>query len=56
LDRQGEVVAEFNPYRDASRLWAYSHPLTGGPLYLKDILFRERNGQPLKIYKLKFED
>jgi len=52
LETQAELMAEFNPYRNASRTWPHMHPLTGGPFLFRDILERERNGQPLKIYKL----
>lgn len=52
LQQKAELVAEFNPYRGAKRLWPYTHPLTGGPFLFRDLWERERNGQPLKIYKI----
>ena len=53
LASQAKLIAEFNPYRKASRQWPYTHPLTGGPSFFKDLWERERNGQPIKIYKLQ---
>ena len=52
LEKQAKLVAEFNPYRGAKRLWPYTHPLTGGPFLFRDLWERARNGQPLKIYKI----
>lgn len=52
LEKEATLVVEFNPYRGAMRDWPYEHPLTGGPFLWRDVIERERNGQPLKIYKL----
>lgn len=52
LEQEEELVAEFNPYRSVSRKWPYEHPLTGGPFLWRDVMERERNGQPLKIYRI----
>ena len=54
LVKEGERVAEFSPYRNPARKFAYDlQPLTGGPFLFKELLGRERNGQILEIYRLR---
>lgn len=54
LQSEGELVAFLTPYRNGDiRLPLDAQPLTGGPFLWEDLWQRERNGQPLEIYKLK---
>lgn len=54
LKKKAELVKRFNPYRDPARKYPLdTQPLTGGPFLWKELAARERNGQPIEIYKLK---
>lgn len=54
LQQQAELIKRFTPYRDPSRIYPVDRqPLTGGPFLWKDLVARERNGQPIEVYKLK---
>ncbi|MBN1689188.1 MAG: glycosyltransferase family 39 protein [Candidatus Omnitrophica bacterium] len=52
LSEKTQLVATFNPYRGGRPKWAMEHPITGGPFLWKDLWRRERNGQPLYIYRI----
>ncbi|GEM_PF-169033 len=54
LQQKAELVKRFSPYRDP----AIEHPmdrqpLTGGPFLWKELVSRERNGQPIEVYRLR---
>ncbi len=53
LDGKARPLLFLNPYRGNKRQWPYTHPLTGGPFLFQDMVERERNGQPLKIFALE---
>lgn len=54
LAQTAEPVKEFNPYHNAVRQISYDRqPLTGGPFLLADLMMRERNGQIIRVYRLK---
>ena len=54
LRERAELVKRFSPYRDSTREYPIdSQPLTGGPFLWKELLARERNGQPIEVYRLK---
>lgn len=54
LEKQADLAVQFSPYKNKSRMIPYDdQPLTGGPFLLNDLVSRESNGQPLRIYKIK---
>lgn len=53
LAAAAEKIKSFTPYRREAFHRPYSHPVTGGPFLFRDLWERERNGQPLEIYRLK---
>lgn len=53
LKQRANLVKRFSPYRDSNQIYPIDdQPLTGGPFLWKDLIARERNGQPIEIYKL----
>ena len=53
LKKKGRLVKRFSPYRDKEREYPLdSQPLTGGPFLWKELISRERNGQPVEVYQL----
>jgi hypothetical protein len=54
LQEKGELVKRFTPYRDGQREYPFdAHALTGAPFLWKELVARERNGQPIEVFKLK---
>jgi len=54
LKKEAELVKRFTPYRDPDREFPYDRqPLTGTPFLWKELVSRERNGQPIEVFKLK---
>lgn len=54
LRREGDLLARFDPYKDGAIEWPMDRlPLTGGPFLWKDLMARNANGQPIKIYQLR---
>ncbi len=51
LSAHANLLIEFTPYY-TGRKFPFQHPLTAGPFLLQDLRERERNGQPILIYKL----
>ncbi len=53
LARESQKVAEFTPYRNKLQKFPFDEqPLTAGPFLWEELIGRERNGQPLEIYKI----
>ena len=54
LEKNGELIVRFTPFKDSARdVLLDTRPLTGGPFLWQDIVKRQRNGYPVRIYKLK---
>ncbi|MDD5217228.1 MAG: glycosyltransferase family 39 protein [Candidatus Omnitrophica bacterium] len=53
LRREGELLTTFSPYRGGTPKWPFLASITGGPFMFQDLWRRERNGQPIEIYRLK---
>ncbi|MDP3920112.1 MAG: glycosyltransferase family 39 protein [Candidatus Omnitrophota bacterium] len=54
LRREGELVAEFNPYPELRpEMTLDNQSMTGGPFLWKDLKARDRNGPILSVYRLR---
>ena len=53
LQREAELVKRFSPYRDGREYPYDKQAQTGGPFLWRELWGRERNGQPIEIYRLK---
>ena len=54
LREKAEPVKRFSPYRNPEREYPFDRqPLTGGPFLWKELISRERNGQPIEVYRLR---
>ena len=54
LKEKAVLIRQFSPYRDPHREYPIDlQPLTGGPFLWKELISRERNGQPIEIYQIQ---
>lgn len=54
LKRSAKLVKRFSPYKNQERDFPFDTlPLTGGPFLWKELVHRERNGQPMEVYQLR---
>ncbi len=53
LKKDAILVKRFSPYHNNREFPIDRRPLTGGPFLWRELIEREKNGQPVEIYKLK---
>lgn len=54
IRERGELMKRFSPYRDPAMEYPIDRlALTGVPFLWAELLKRERNGQPIEVYRLK---